>query len=313
MKSESATKVSCLFIVVLSQAITVTCQNETIPTTSPEDLSTSPHPLTSSAAESTEKKEPPTTETTKPLDGKKTTTTTKPLTTSQLPEKNTTTSSEMNTSNKKSVAMTTSHPTHLPVHPSKPKHHTKPIHPGDDTHHGDKNNTNKTRDGHGVDPGSHSTMGYPDEPPAVEASTDEKADDGWQISVVVVCSLIIGMVSFVIVWVVKGNRELKRKASLRKRKRPVTRKDDAFALKTIKTEGPKTTHGAEKSKEGLKRLSMHSRAGTEESIPLLQLHIGDGEHPVISKKNEEQETQPDEPSTSYKDSKQLIEENANFI
>jgi len=36
MRSESATKVSCLFIVILSQAITVTCQNETIPTTSPE-------------------------------------------------------------------------------------------------------------------------------------------------------------------------------------------------------------------------------------------------------------------------------------
>lgn len=92
----------------------------------------------------------------------------------------------------------------------------------------------------------------------------------------------------------------------------VTRKDDAFALKMIKTEEPKKTHGTEKKKEE-KRLSMHSRAGTEESIPLLQLHIGDGEHPVLSKQSEEQETQPDEPSTSYKDSKQLIEENANFI
>ena len=93
----------------------------------------------------------------------------------------------------------------------------------------------------------------------------------------------------------------------------VARKDNAFALKMIKTEEPRTTHGAEKKKEE-KRLSMHSRAGTEESIPLLQLHIGDGEHPVISKKGEAQETQPDEPSTSsYKDSKQLIEENANFI
>ena len=90
------------------------------------------------------------------------------------------------------------------------------------------------------------------------------------------------------------------------------RKDNAFALKMIKTEEPKTTHGAEKKKEE-KRLSMHSRVGTEESIPLLQLHIGDGEHPVLSKKSEEQETQPDEPSTSYKDSKQLIEENGNFI
>ena len=110
----------------------------------------------------------------------------------------------MNTSGK-SVTTTTSHPTHPPVHPSEPKHHTKPIHPSDD-----KNNTNKTHDGHEVDPGSHNTMGYPDEPPVVEASTDEEADNGWQISVVVVCSLIIGMVSFVIIWVVKGNRELKR-------------------------------------------------------------------------------------------------------
>ena len=174
------------------------------------DLTTSSHPLTmkamtSSAFVSTEEKKPPTKETTKPLDGEKTTTTTKPLTTSQLPENKTTTPSEMSTSDKKS-----SHPTHPPVHPSEPKYHTKPIHPGDATHHGDKNNTNKTHDGHKVDPGSHSTMGFPDEPAVVQASTDEKADNGWQISVVVVCSLIIGMVAFVIVWVVKGNRELKR-------------------------------------------------------------------------------------------------------
>lgn len=91
----------------------------------------------------------------------------------------------------------------------------------------------------------------------------------------------------------------------------VTRKDNnAHALKMIKTEEPKSTHGAEKKE---KRLSMHSRAGTEESIPLLQLHIGDGEHPVLSKQNEEQETQPDQPSTSYKDSKPLIEENGNTV
>ena len=165
---------------------------------------------TSSAAASTEGKEPPTAATTKPLDGEKMTTTTKLLATSQLPEKKTTTPSEMNTSGKKSVPMTTAHPTHPPVHPSKPKHHTKPIHPGDTTHHGDKNNTNRTHDGHVEGPGSHSTMGYPDEPPVVEASTNENDDNSWQISVVVVCSLIIGMVSFVIVWVVKSNRELKR-------------------------------------------------------------------------------------------------------
>lgn len=179
------------------------------------DMITSSHPktmkaLTSSAAGSTGEKQPPTTETTKHLDIEKTTTTTKPLTTPQLPEEKTTTPSEMNTSGKKSVAMTTSHPTHHPVHPSEPTHHTKPVHPGDATHHGDKNATNKTQDGHVVNPGSHSTMGYPDEPPVVEASTDEKDDNSWQISIYVVCALLIGMVSFVIVMVVKGNRELKR-------------------------------------------------------------------------------------------------------
>lgn len=36
MRSKSATKVSCLLFVILSQAITVTSQNETTPTTSPE-------------------------------------------------------------------------------------------------------------------------------------------------------------------------------------------------------------------------------------------------------------------------------------
>lgn len=179
------------------------------------DMITSSHPktmkaLTSSAVGSTGEKQPPTTETTKHLDIEKTTTTTKPLTTPQLPEEKTTTPSEMNTSGKKSVAMTTSHPTHHPVHPSEPMHHTKPVHPGDATHHGDKNATNKTQDGHVVNPGSHSTMGYPDEPTVVEASTDEKDDNSWQISIYVVCALLIGMVSFVIVMVVKGNRELKR-------------------------------------------------------------------------------------------------------
>ena len=172
------------------------------------DLVTSSPPmtmkaLTSSAAESTEQKEPSTTETTKPLDGEKTTT-------PKLPEEKTTTPSEMNTSGKKSVAMTTSHPTHLPVHPSETTHHTKPVHPGNVTHHGDKNTTNKTHDGHEVNPGSHVTMGFPDEQPVVEASTDEEDDNSWQISVVVVCALIIGMVSFVIVFVVKSNRDMKR-------------------------------------------------------------------------------------------------------
>lgn len=79
-----------------------------------------------------------------------------------------------------------------------------------------------------------------------------------------------------------------------------------------KLEERNKSHGTEKKREG-KRLSMHSKAGSEESIPLLQLHIGDGEHPVLSKKSEAQDTQPDEPSTSHKDSKPLIEENANTM
>ena len=179
------------------------------------DLITSSHSMTmkdptSSAAESTEQKEPSTTETTEPLVEEKTTTTTKPLTTPQVATAKTTTLSEMTTSGKKSVTMTTSHSTHPPVHPSKPTHLTKPIHPGDGTHHEDKNTTNKTHDGHVVDPGSHSTMGYPDEPLVVEAFTDEKDDSNWQISVYVVCALLIGIVAFVIVMVVKSNRELKR-------------------------------------------------------------------------------------------------------
>ena len=179
------------------------------------DLITSSHPttmraLTSSAAESTEEKEPSTTEKTKPLVGEKTTTTTKPLTTPQVPTEKTTTPSEMNTSDKKSVTMTTSHPTHPPVHPSEPTHPVKPIHPGDGTHHGDKNKTNKTHDDHVVKPGPHNTMGYPDEPPVVDASTNEKDDSSWQISVYVVCAMLIGIVSFVIVMIVKSNRELKR-------------------------------------------------------------------------------------------------------
>jgi len=163
------------------------------------DSVTSSQPLKSSA---------PTTETTKHLDKEKTTT--KPLTTLQLPEEKTTTPSEMKTSGKTSVAMTTSHPTHPSVHPSEVTHHTKPVHPGDPTHHGEQNNTNKTQDGHAVNPGSHSTMGFPDEPPVVEASADEKDDNSWQISIYVVCGLLIGMVAFVIVMVVRNNREMKR-------------------------------------------------------------------------------------------------------
>lgn len=170
------------------------------------DSMTSSHPLTSSAAVSTGEKRPPTTEATKQLDIEQTTTTTEPVTTPQLPEEKTTTPPEMKTSGTKSVAMTTSQPTHPPVHTSEPTHHTKPVHPGGATHHGDKNNTNKTQDGHG----SHSTMGYPDEPPVVEASTDEEDDNSWQISIYVVCALLIGMVVFVIVMVIRNNREMKR-------------------------------------------------------------------------------------------------------
>lgn len=180
------------------------------------DLITSSHPmtmkaLTSSAAEPADEKKPPTAATTKPLVGKQSTTTKKNLTTPQLPTEKTTTSSEMNISDKKSVAKTKSHPTHPPTHPSEPTHHTKPVHPSDRTHHGEKNTTNKTYGGPhgGPHPGPHSTMGYPDEPPVVDASSKEKDDNSWQISVYVVCALLIGIVSFVIVTVIKSNREMR--------------------------------------------------------------------------------------------------------
>ena len=159
------------------------------------DLITTSHPM--SMMGMTSSTEAP------PLVEEKSTTTLKTPAITKSPKKKTTTSPEANTSAKKTVAMTTSppKPTVTTEHPA--IHTNKPTHHGEPTHHGDKNTTNTTHGGHGP----HSTMGYPHEPPVVNAQTEEKEDDGWQISVVVVCSLIIGMVAFVVVFVVKLNRE----------------------------------------------------------------------------------------------------------
>lgn len=85
----------------------------------------------------------------------------------------------------------------------------------------------------------------------------------------------------------------------------------------IKTEEPKANPVMEKKKEEKeqKRFSMHSRGDPEESIPLLKLHIMDDGHPVLGgpSETEPQDTKPSEPSTSEKDSKPLLEENANII
>lgn len=92
----------------------------------------------------------------------------------------------------------------------------------------------------------------------------------------------------------------------------VAEKDNAFALKMIETEEPKVMPVAEKMKKEEKRLSMHSHADPEESIPLLQLHM-DGDHPVLSAPTEPQDLQPTEPPSYVKDSKPLLEENGNVV
>ena len=183
------------------------------------DLITSADPMTmkamtSATAAPTDEKIPSTT----PLVEEKVSTRAKTLATTQSPKEKTTTSSEINTSAEKPVAMTTSRPKptmtklakeHPSTKSSKPTHHGKPIHPSESTHHGDKNTTNTTHGGHVVHPGPHSTMGYPHEPPVVNAQTKEKEENGWQISILVVCSMLIGIVAFVVVFVIKSNREMR--------------------------------------------------------------------------------------------------------
>ncbi|XP_078384925.1 uncharacterized protein LOC144667403 [Oculina patagonica] len=312
MRSKSS-KVSCLLILILIQVITVSCQNETSPTSSPEDLITSSHPmtmeaLTSPTAAPTDKRKPSTTKMA-PLVEEKTTTKAKTPATTQSPEEKTT-SSEINTSTEKPVAMTTSHPKPMTTIGNKPTHHSEPIHPSEPTHHGNKNTTNTTHGGHGVHPGPHATMGYPHEPPVVNAYTKEVRDEGWQISIIVVCSMLAGIVAFVAFFIVKSNREMRQK-NLRKRKRPVAENDNAIALKMIKTEEPKVIPAAEK-KEKEKRFSMHSRGDPEESIPLLQLHI-DGAHPILSKHIETLDPELTVKAIHGKNYKPLLEENANVV
>ncbi|KAJ7376383.1 hypothetical protein OS493_034904 [Desmophyllum pertusum] len=221
-----------------------------------------------------------------------------------------TTSSETNAPTKTSVAITTSHPvTHATVDSNgHPTHPTHPTHPAEPTHHGETNTTHKTHGDH-MTHGPHATMGYPHEPPVVDASTQdqEKNDDGWQISIYVVCGLLVGIVLFVILMVIRNNRQTRSENLRRERKRSVARerKSSLAALRMVKTEEPPISR-VEKIE---KRLSMH-RPDPEESIPLLHLHIMDGEPAVLNHidaqdTHPEPEAEPEEPTTSQIDYKPL--------
>ena len=88
-------------------------------------------------------------------------------------------------------------------------------------------------------------------------------------------------------------------------------REKAAALRAIKTEEPKPH--TEKKKDD-NRLSF-LKHDPEESIPLLELHITDGEAPVLSGHLEKQRPQDirfSEPSTFDTDTKPPMEENANI-
>lgn len=91
----------------------------------------------------------------------------------------------------------------------------------------------------------------------------------------------------------------------------VARELRAAARKSIKTEEPKP-HKEKKNEDNRLSFLKHD---PEESIPLLELHITDGEAPVLSghlEKQGPQDTRPTERSPSDKDTKPLMEENANI-
>lgn len=53
-------------------------------------------------------------------------------------------------------------------------------------------------------------MGHPHEPSDADALTEgNKVNEGWQISIYIVVSLISGIIAFVIVKVVKSNRQMR--------------------------------------------------------------------------------------------------------
>lgn len=295
----SKTKVSSFFVVFLIQALVVSSENATTPTMSAEDLVTSSLPMTAgvllpstpggeaakaSSQSSTENS--PTSEANVPV--------TKPVKqTTSLPEPQTT---------QMKAKPVTEHPA---IHHNESTHHSKP------THHGESNDTHKNDSDH---TGPHGKMGHPHEPSDADALTEgNKVNEGWQISIYIVVSLISGIIAFVIVMVVKSNRQMRHvrlRESQRKRKRELAR-EKAAALRAIKTEEPKPH--TEKKKDD-NRLSF-LKHDPEESIPLLELHITDGEAPVLSghlEKQRPQDIRLTEPSTFDTDTKPPMEENANI-
>lgn len=113
------------------------------------------------------------------------------------PVKQTTSLPEPQTTQMKAKPVT-EHPT---IHHNESTHHSKP------THHGESNDTHKNDSDHA---GPHGKMGHPHEPSDADALTEgNKVNEGWQISIYIVVSLISGIIAFVIVMVVKSNRQMR--------------------------------------------------------------------------------------------------------
>ena len=113
------------------------------------------------------------------------------------PVKQTTSLPEPQTTQMKTKPVT-EHPT---IHHNESTHHSKP------THHGESNDTHKNDSDH---TGPHGKMGHPHEPSDADALTEgNKVNEGWQISIYIVVSLISGIIAFVIVMVVKSNRQMR--------------------------------------------------------------------------------------------------------
>ena len=109
----------------------------------------------------------------------------------------------------KPVKQTTSLPepqtTQITEHPT--IHHNESTHQSKPTHHGESNDTHKNDSDH---TGPHGKMGHPHEPSDADALTEgNKVNEGWQISIYIVVSLISGIIAFVIVMVVKSNRQMR--------------------------------------------------------------------------------------------------------
>lgn len=304
----SKTKVDSFFVVILIQALAVSSENLTTSTISTKDLVSTSLPLT---VETLMPSTPGSTEGETKADTQSST--------EKIP-----TSSEANVPVTKPVKQTKSPPEphtiemetkpvtrHPPTHHSEPTHHNESTHHSKPSHHGESNDTHKNNSNHGS---KHGKMGHPHEPADADALTEgKKINEGWQISIYIVVSLITGIVAFVIVMMVKSNREMRHvrlRESQRKRKRQLAR-ERAAALKSIKTEEPKP-HKEKKNEDNRLSFLKHD---PEESIPLLELHITDGEAPVLSghlEKQRPQDTRPIEPPPSHKDTKPLMEENANI-